>query len=111
GTNGLNGSADYTIALTRERNNDAGTLKVTGRDVPEGIYALTITDGRWSIDGGSLETAARIAATREASEGLGDTSAEIVAWVNEQAEPVRAKDVAAALGISDHTARTYLARI
>ena len=111
GTNGLNGAADYTIALTRARNEAQGTLRVTGRDVPEGTYALTISDGCWQLDGGNLEVSTQIAATREASEGLGDTSAEIVSWVNQQTGPVRAKDVAEALGISDHTARTYLARV
>src|SRR5699024_10537981 len=49
GTNGLNGAADFTINLHRERNSDAGTLRVTGRDVPEAEYAVTVAEGRWAL--------------------------------------------------------------
>src|SRR5699024_262179 len=30
GTNGLNGAADFTVVLSRSRNDDKGTLQVTG---------------------------------------------------------------------------------
>jgi DNA-binding IclR family transcriptional regulator len=41
----------------------------------------------------------------------GDRSAEILKFVNDHSESVRAKDVAEAIDISDHEARTYLARL
>ncbi|MGB3258890.1 MAG: AAA family ATPase, partial [Ornithinimicrobium sp.] len=62
GTNGLNGSADFTVNLSRDRNQDAGIIRVTGRDVPEGMYAVTATSGSWTIDGAALADAARKAA-------------------------------------------------
>jgi hypothetical protein len=45
GTHGLAGAADTVIVLTRSRNETSGLLKVTSRDVPEGEYALMLTDG------------------------------------------------------------------
>lgn len=109
GTNGLNGSADFTIALTRVRNETGGVLKVTGRDVPESEFAVTSDAGRWTVDGNSLEEAAAIAARLEPVEGLGDRSTEIIEYVGAQPAPVTPKDVESALGIPD--ARRYLARL
>ena len=108
-TNGLNGAADFTVNLSRQRNESTGILRVTGRDVVEGEYAVTSDSGRWSIDGDALADAARKAAEAKVSDGLGDRSAEIIAYVNAQAEPVSAKQVEGALGITD--ARRYLARL
>lgn len=109
GTNGLNGSADFTVSLSRARNEAAGVLKVAGRDVPEGEYALTFDEGRWTIDGASLADAARIAEQIRATAGLGDRSAEIVAFVVAQAAPVTPTQVSEALDVPD--ARRYLARL
>ena len=47
------------LVLTRDRNQPDELLQVTGRDVSEDAYALTFTAGVWTLDGGSLETAAR----------------------------------------------------
>jgi hypothetical protein len=52
GTHGLAGAADTVVILTRPRLEEAGTLKVTGRDVAEGEYAVTFhTNSAWSLDG------------------------------------------------------------
>src|SRR5665648_39471 len=110
GTNGLNGAADFTVSLSRARNETAGVLKVTGRDVAEGEYAVTVQDGTWTLTGFTLADAARAAQQAKAVAGLGDTSAEIVAYVAAHPQGVRAKDVADALGIAEKDAGTYLLR-
>ena len=45
GTHGLAGAADTIMVLARRRQAADAVLKVTGRDVPEDEYALTIKDG------------------------------------------------------------------
>lgn len=109
GTNGLNGAADFTVTLARTRGSDAGTLKVTGRDVPESEFAVTSHEGIWSLDGNSLADASRVAAQRFASAGVGDRSVEIIAYLSEQGSPVTPKQVEQALDMPD--ARRYLARL
>ncbi len=111
GTNGLNGSADFTVNLHRSRGSESGTFRVTGRDVPEGEYAAATSDGRWCLDGADLAEAARAAETVKATEALGEQSAEIVAFIGKRSEPVKAADVALALGMDAKRAGTYLARL
>ncbi|MFV0634628.1 AAA family ATPase [Demequina sp.] len=109
GTNGLNGAADWTATLVRTRNESKGTLKVTGRDVPENEYAVTSDNGRWTLDGTTLAEAARAAAQRSQIENLGDRSAEIVAFVANKMRPVSPKEVETEFTMPD--ARRYLARL
>lgn len=109
GTNGLNGSADFTVSLSRARNDTEGVLKVTGRDVPEGEYAVAVTDGTWTLRGTSLADAARAAQVARAADGLGDRSAEILAFVAEHPEGITSAQVADSLNLPD--ARRYLARL
>lgn len=109
GTNGLNGAADWTANLARNRNESAGVLRITGRDVPEGEYAITNDSGRWMIDGADLAEASRVASDRKQSDNLGERSAEILQWVSAQPEPVTPKQVEDALGLPD--ARRYLSRL
>jgi hypothetical protein len=109
GTNGLNGAADFTLNLSRGRNEDSGVLRVTGRDVAESEYAITSSDGAWTIDGATLADAAAAAVTARAVADLGDRSAEIVAYVATQPQPVSPKAVEEALSLPD--ARRYLARL
>ncbi len=109
GTQGLNGSADFTVSLTRDRNTTEAVLKVTGRDVRENEYAMASEDGHWQLAGKSLSEAAQAALSLKASAGLGDRSSEIVALVASSSAPVTARDVEEALGISE--ARRYLARL
>ena len=108
GSNGLNGSADFTVNLSRKRNEDNGVLRVTGRDVPEGEYAVTCAGGRWTLDGSDLAAAARAVVEAKATEGLGDTSAKILRYVAGQPDPVTPKQVADAFNLAD--ARQYLKR-
>jgi hypothetical protein len=111
GTNGLAGAADTIVVISRPRNETQGLLKVTGRDVVEGEYAVTIEDGVWELIGDSLEDAAQTAAMLRATADLGDRSAEIVRFVSKHPEGVRAADVAKEADLSDHEARTYLGRL
>lgn len=110
GTNGLAGAADTIVVLARARHEQNGLLQVTGRDVPEGEYALTFdgTTGLWALDGGDLAAASKNARHRRATAGVGDRSAEIIAFVGEHPNGVRANEVEAELG---EDARRYLARL
>lgn len=99
GTHGLAGAADTVVVLCRKRQAAEGLLKVTGRDVPEDSYALTIADGKtWQLDGASLRTAAAAARTREDSQALGDTSVQVLAAVRAHPEGIRAGDLVGRFG-------------
>lgn len=111
GTNGLNGSADFTVYLTRERNSDRATVNVTGRDVLENEYAMTAAGGMWRLDGENLAEAAKRAAEEKASAGLGDDSASVVEYVNQNPAGVTLAKVAAHMGWDDKKAGTYLGRL
>lgn len=108
GTNGLAGSADSIVVLARARHEQTGTINVTGRDVPEGEYAVQFTGALWQLDGGDLSTAASRAAQRRASEGLDERSRAVMDYVAEHPEGVRFADVKRDLG--DAEAR-YLSRL
>lgn len=110
GTHGLAGAADTVIVLARKRHEATGQLKVTGRDVAEGEYALTLDGGAWALDGADLDAAARAAEQARTTEGIGDRSAEIVAFVAEHPRGVRAAHVAEALDMDGKQAGIYLAR-
>jgi len=110
GTNGLNGAADFTINLNRTRGENSATLRVTGRDVREGEYAMNSVDGSWYLDGRNLDEAERNAEQAKATSGLGDKSASVVQYVNDHPEGVRSAQVADALDIPESTARQYLKR-
>jgi AAA domain/Bifunctional DNA primase/polymerase, N-terminal len=85
GTHGLAGSADTIAVLARKRQAKEGVLRITGRDVAENEYALTVTSGAmWELDGDDLDEAASKAASRTAEQQLGDRSAELLAMVRQQ---------------------------
>jgi hypothetical protein len=111
GTNGLNGSADFTVSLSRPRNETGGVLRVTGRDVPEGEYALDTANGKWSLTGSSLADAAKAAERAKATAGLGERSSEIVALVAEHPTGIGPTEVGMALGLEPKSAGVYLARL
>lgn len=111
GTNGLNGAADFTVNLSRSRNEAGGVLRVTGRDVLENEYAVTVRDGCWIVDGDSLNEAARAAEAARATAGLGDRSAEVVAEVRRHPEGIGPTALGEALGMQANHAGTYLSRL
>jgi hypothetical protein len=97
GTHGLAGAADTVIVLTRARHEEAGLLKVTGRDVPEGEYAVCFEDGHyWQLDGDDLAEAAQRARDTRATAGLGDRPAEVVGYALKHPQGVTPAQVAAA---------------
>lgn len=109
GTQGLNGAADFTINLSRRRNEDDGIIRVTGRDVEEAEYAVVVTDGAWSLSGADLADAARRAQEARDTDNIGDLSARVLEFVNSSSTPVNAATVNEALGID--RANTYLNRL
>lgn len=111
GTHGLAGSADTVIILGRDRNTSDGRLKVTGRDVPEGEYGMTLHgNGSWHLVGGDLQAAADAAVQSRVTAGVGDRLAEVIAFVGSNRGGVRAGDVAEKLGMNPDQARVYLSR-
>jgi AAA domain len=109
GTHGLAGAADTVIVLTRSRHETSGLLKITGRDVPEGEYALQLVDGcAWDLDGAGLDEASSRARQARLTGGLGDRSAEIIAFVAANPPGVRAHEVEEKFGPD---ARRYLKRL
>jgi hypothetical protein len=115
GTHGLAGAADTIVVLTRDRNETSGLLKVTGRDVAEGEYAVTFKDGAvWTLDGSDLaaarEKAQKVRATTRATAGAGDKMLDVVLYAYCHPKGVRRKDVAEALELEPKVAGVYLAR-
>lgn len=110
GTNGIAGAADTIIIIARSRTEDRGLFKVTGRDVIEREYQVTIDGGAWRLAGESLTDAAAAAQTAKVTENLADRSAELVRFVAGRPEGVRAAEVAESLGMSTDDARRYLDR-
>lgn len=109
GTHGLAGAADTIIVLARKRQASEAVLKVTGRDVPEAEYAMTMTDGLWVLDGIDLAEAAETAQKREEAGRLGDTSVNIISFVRQHGpEGVQARAVTDKFG---DDARQYLKRL
>jgi DnaB-like helicase N terminal domain/AAA domain len=111
GTHGLAGAADTVVVLTRPRQEEGGLLKVTGRDVAEGEYAVRFLAGSaWTLDGHDLAAAARRARDAQVTAGLGDQSTEVVELVGKHPEGIAPTQVAAALGMTPKTAQVYLSR-
>jgi hypothetical protein len=115
GTAGLAGAADTIIVLSRDRQEAAGLLKVTGRDVAEGEYAVTFKDGAvWELDGHDLEAARekaqKVRATTRATAAAGDRMLDVVLYAYEHPDGVRRGDVAKALKLEPSVAGVYLAR-
>ncbi|MCF2533717.1 AAA family ATPase [Yinghuangia soli] len=102
GTNGLAGAADATLVLRRGRGQADGVLHVTGRDVDESEYALTLQPetGSWRLLGGNA-----------AEHSMGDTRTAILRYVRENpgAQP---KDIAKAVpNVDPPTVRRTCARM
>lgn len=113
GTQGIAGSADYIIVLTRKRKSDDGVLAVTGRDIAENEYAVKTDQGIWSLDGMDLADAAATIATRaeEAQQSrLGAQSLDAMKFVNSRSATTPA-ELSAHLRIDGRIAGNLLARL
>jgi hypothetical protein len=111
GTNGIAGAADTIIVISRPRNETQGLLRVTGRDVVEGEYAVSIEDGCWTLIGDTLADAAASAVTLRQTVNLSDRTAEVLRFVVKHPEGVRAGDVANAVDMPAKEAGVYLGRL
>lgn len=109
GTQGIAGSADFLMVLSRKRHEDAALLSVTGRDIAEGEYALNSDGGLWRLEGRTLSESSKIAQRRGEQANLGDRARDVVDLVNQRTE-TRAADLAV-IGIDAHQGRTYLSRL
>jgi hypothetical protein len=110
GTQGIAGSADYVLVLSRKRKSAEGVLSVTGRDIEENEFALTVDNGRWSLDGQDMLDAAATVNTRRAKEketNLGSRSLDAVKFVNDR-ETTTPADLAEHLGIDNQPAGKLL---
>ena len=116
GTQGIVGSADYILVLRRERQADDGLLAVTGRDVQEAEYALTVTNGRWALDGPDLSAASESArrraeaASEQKQSRLADRSLAALNYVLSRPETTP-KDLASYLTVSPQIAGNLLGRL
>jgi hypothetical protein len=111
GTHGLAGAADYVMVLRHPRLTMHGSLLVTGRDVPEGEYAVITDQGHgWRLDGNTLAAAAANAETRQQQGRFGGPALEIVNYINEQGERAASpSEIQEATGIDG--VRVYLKRL
>jgi len=110
GTNGIAGSADTVVVLSRARQDNKATLNVTGRDVVEAEFALNFNEGHWQLMGGDLQSAQTHAIQIRDTLGLGVSMAEVVSYVVGAGSPVTIKQVSEACHLSQDTAKTYLVR-
>lgn len=110
GTNGLAGSADTIFVIKRDRNAPESVLHITGRDVHESEYAAHFDDGFWTLTGDSMQEAADAAAKARAQAGKGQTTRQVVDWIEATAGG-SPKEVADALGITYDNAKTILSRL
>jgi RecA-family ATPase len=106
GTNGLTGSADFVMVLTRGRTESKALLNITGRDVAEAGYNLLFDAGIWTPDGTGLSDAAQLAQGPR----LGATMTSILALVNSQ-DITTSADVVETLDVDPDTAGRYLRRL
>ena len=114
GTHGLVGAADWVLVLNRKRHSDDGTLAVTGRDIAEAEYALTVTNGLWQLDGADLRAANDTARQRRDQGQIGDRSMDVLRIVTERAaagEATTPADIAARVSIDQDQAGEYLRRL
>ncbi|OMB93582.1 AAA family ATPase [Mycobacterium colombiense] len=113
GTQGITGSADYTLLLSRRRKSDDGVLAVTGRDIAENEYAIKFNRGIWSLDGMDILDAAATVTTRNESTRqtrLGAQSLDALEFVNSRSATSPA-ELAAHLQIDNRMAGNLLARL
>jgi hypothetical protein len=84
GSFGLTGSADTVIILERKRGESSGRISLVSRDLDsDGIYKVERRGNGWDLVGGSLGAARQAAAEEVETENLGETSREVLAFVEE----------------------------
>jgi hypothetical protein len=108
GTQGIAGSVDFVLVLDRKRQTHDAVLSVTGRDVPEGEYALTAQYGiLWRLDGNALTEARRKVSERHEKNNLGERQLGLLEFVISRGETTAA-DAATKLKIPPKAAADAL---
>ncbi|MGO9284830.1 MAG: AAA family ATPase [Mycobacterium sp.] len=108
GTQGIAGSVDFVMVLDRKRHSDDAVLSVTGRDIPEGEYALVADCGiLWRLDGGTLTEARHKVDERRETNNLGDRQSGLLEFVNSRVATTAA-DAADRLGTTPKLASMAL---
>lgn len=110
GTQGIAGAADTILTLQRDRNDGEATLNVTSRDAAEGQYAVSFTEGRWTLEGSTLAEASQAVQQREATEGVGDDMSTIVGVVYQHPDGIKRADLIEESGLPSQRVDTYLNR-
>lgn len=111
GTQGLAGSADTIVVLSRERMAKEATLRVTSRDAAEGEYAIEQSGvGAWVLSGGSLQDAAEAAQQARTTAGVGDRMSELLATLARHPEGIKARDLSVVMQMSADDVGRYLRR-
>lgn len=111
GTNGLAGAVDTVSVLCRRRQSREAIFKVTGKDVPENEYALTLDSSQsWQLDGADLDAAAEAAGSRQERDSLGDVANQILKIIRERPEGIRPAGIAELLP-DDVQVNVYLGRL
>ncbi len=98
GTTGLAGAADTLLSLTRQRGQDVGILRLTGRDVIEAEIALKRDAFGWLLEGDAAEF------------NLSDNERQIVTFLKENGGKMP-KEIADALGLKHDSLKTKLRRM
>ncbi|GAC83525.1 hypothetical protein GP2_013_00010, partial [Gordonia paraffinivorans NBRC 108238] len=111
GTQGLAGSADFVLVLSRKRQSEEGVLAITGRDVTETEIAMTTQGGQWRLAGSTVREANAALTERRERAQMGDRSGEVLALVRAASGAVGPKDVSEKLGLDGDTAGKYLRRL
>jgi hypothetical protein len=115
GTYGIAASADYVMVLDRKRHCDEAILKVTGRDIAEGEYALFFAAAQylWKLDGCDLKAASDTVETRRDTTELaklGENTFQVLAMVKGRTETTP-DQVAKKFGITNKVAGQLLSRL
>jgi hypothetical protein len=114
GSNGLAGSADTIIVITRDRIQPTGVINVTGRDVAEGAYAVKFDGNAWHLEGDDLAAAASAVQHKQMTGGLDERAITLLTFVNDRGHDVTAKDVVRAMPdkfMNNDDAGKYLRRL
>ncbi len=111
GTQGIAGSVDFVLVLERKRRSNDAILKVVGRDIEEGEYALTADHGvLWRLSGENLSAASNAADERRDQDRLGPISQLVLNFVNSR-QQTKAADLEEELGVPNKQARQVLNRL
>lgn len=111
GTQGLAGSADTILKINRTRGSDSGTLNVTSREAMEGEYSITFEEGRWTLDGDTLQEAAEAAQDREGTERMGKQQQEVLRLVRDHPHGIRPFQIAEETELTVQRASNCLRRL